>query len=272
MYSLSIFYLAPLQFTWSKYGRQEFLLSSVISLCTGLLLSVFRGIGQEILIPLGLLAGLAALNMLQFNEGWKRLIIASLFCTLGTILVLGITGRDTLITGIISALEGSPEIEELFAAIVPRQGLEQQINFIFDLALRAIVLSSTLSLILGYGLGRALGSGVSSLLRIRLNFPEWFIWVFIVSAIVLMAGEILTIIPLSYIGWNCFLFAALLYFLKGFGILAGLLGKKPFIPALLILAILVPGVNAIFILGLVILGIASIWIPQLNKNTHEEKI
>lgn len=270
MGSLNLLFLIPLHFLASKYGRQEFLFGSGIALTLGLLIEIFRGLSIDILIPLGLLAGLLLLNLAPFKQGWLNLVVALLLSAGGTLLVLLLPGRNALISNLMEFMSASPETQELLSAIIPGTGLEEQVTFIIDILLRSLLLSAALVQLLACFIGRTIARGIRSWSGRRLEFPVWFIWIFIFSILAIMIGETQNILFFAYAGWNCLLLCSLLYFLKGLGILARFVRNKSLLPVLLILAIIIPVANMVFSIGLIILGIASIWIPMLESERKNE--
>ena len=273
---VNMLFLIPLQFVASKRGKQDFLLSSILTLLVGLLFWSLRGRGIDFLIPLGLLFALFVMNSDQLQQGWLRLIIAAALSAAGTMIMLLITGRGEMLSDMLEILRAIPEMQQLLSDIVPGTGLEQQLNFLLDLLFRSVLLSSTLVLLFAYGIGRGIAQGIRSLFQVfvRFTFPEELIWFFIISLVALMLGEALNIPFFIYGGWNCLLLSALLYWIRGLGILIRFAQSRPFLrvalPGLLILVIILPGVNLIFSIGLAVLGISSIWIPKLER-IHERK-
>ena len=274
MGSVNMLFLIPLQFVASKYGKRDFLFSSLLAVLLGLVLWILRRMGTDFFVPLSLLAALFVLNGSMFRlelPVWLRIVLAALLSGGGMAVSLLAIGRSEILTGLVAVLSASPEFVELLAELVPGIELEQQLALFVDILFRLVLMSSTLILLFAYGIGKVLGQRFRSLFQLleRFELPSQLIWFFIISLAVVMFGERLAIPVLIFGGWNCFLLSALLYCIRGLGIFVCFAQSKVFmrgvLPGLLLLIILLPGANVVFAAVFVILGISSIWIPYAEK-------
>ena len=94
------------------------------------------------------------------------------------------------------------------------------------------------------------------------------IWFFSVSLLLVVLSRMAKLEIPEIILWNILIFCAILYFAQGFGILLFLLARPSMPPSLrLLLSILFiimvfsPGINAVLLGGVVLLGIAENWVP-----------
>ena len=126
-----------------------------------------------------------------------------------------------------------------------------------------------ISHVLFFGLSAALSrQSVGNRWSLRV-FHVDFGWIWILSAMLLaiLAGIVFKVEVLEIIGWNGALTALLLYFLQGMGILYHFIahprisrGSRFLLRTLLIVVLFSPGINAIVLAGISLLGIAENWV------------
>jgi hypothetical protein len=100
------------------------------------------------------------------------------------------------------------------------------------------------------------------------HVPQVFIWVLSFSLLAILAGRKWGIVPLEIAAWNGLVICGILYLAQGGGIAAYLVTRAnlpPFMRLLLnfllFLFIISPGINAVLLGGLIVLGIAENWAP-----------
>jgi hypothetical protein len=98
--------------------------------------------------------------------------------------------------------------------------------------------------------------------------PYVFIWALSCSLLAILAGRRWEIEPLEITAWNVLIVCAILYLAQGGGIAAYFITRAnlpPFMRLalnfLLFLMIVSPGINAVLLGGLILLGIAENWAP-----------
>lgn len=100
------------------------------------------------------------------------------------------------------------------------------------------------------------------------HVPSGFIWVLSFSLLAILAGKIGGIAPLEIVAWNGMVICGILYLAQGGGIAAYFIVRanlSPFMRLalnfLLFLLIVSPGINAVLLGCLILLGIAENWAP-----------
>ncbi|WP_010258308.1 hypothetical protein [Treponema primitia] len=113
------------------------------------------------------------------------------------------------------------------------------------------------------------GSLVSFHLR-----PEC-IWALSFSLLAILAGLRLKLTPLEIAGWNVLVLCIILYLTQGGGIVLFFLTRALIPPGMrfvlnlvIFVVILSPGINAVFLVVLVLLGIAENWVPFRAPKTN----
>jgi hypothetical protein len=101
------------------------------------------------------------------------------------------------------------------------------------------------------------------------------IWVLSFSLLVILAGVGLKLAPLEIAGWNILVICAILYLVQGGGIAVFLLTQASIPPGVrfvlnlvILVVILSPGINAILLGVLILLGIAENWVPFRAPKTN----
>ncbi|NLJ10574.1 MAG: hypothetical protein GX438_09585 [Treponema sp.] len=94
-----------------------------------------------------------------------------------------------------------------------------------------------------------------------------WIWVLSLMLLAILGGFVFSIEPLEILGWNGALTAILLYFLQGMGIISHYIdhprlsrGNRFVLRTMLLVLLLSPGINAVVLAGLCLLGIAENWV------------
>lgn len=137
----------------------------------------------------------------------------------------------------------------------------------------------------GLFIGHVVFFGISTAVSRQNTGNRWYvryfhvdfvwIWIFSVMLLGILAGNVFKIPFLEILGWNGALTAMLLYFLQGIGILSYLMVHLPFtrgnrivFRVLFILVMFSPGINAIVLAGITLLGIAENWIPLRRSHLN----
>jgi hypothetical protein len=100
------------------------------------------------------------------------------------------------------------------------------------------------------------------------HVPYIFIWVLSFSFLFILAGKKWGLVPLEITAWNGLVICGILYLIQGGGIGAYFIARANFSPfmrlflnILLVLLIFSPGINAVLLGGIILLGIAENWAP-----------
>ena len=107
------------------------------------------------------------------------------------------------------------------------------------------------------------------------HVPPVTIWMFSGSLLLVVLTSAANILVLEILLWNILAICVILYLAQGFGILQFFLGRlavTPFLRLLLLASFFVllfsPGINAVLLGGVVLLGIAEIWVPLRAPKTN----
>jgi hypothetical protein len=100
------------------------------------------------------------------------------------------------------------------------------------------------------------------------HVPHGFIWALSFSLLAILIGKKWNISPLEIVAWNGVVVCGILYLAQGGGIAAYFITRAALSPFmrlglnfLLLLLIFSPGINAVLLGGLILLGIAENWAP-----------
>jgi hypothetical protein len=165
------------------------------------------------------------------------------------------------------------------ADVVQRSLIEQYINpdvlaeYLNAAALRG---GAAASCFIIFGLSRQLALFVSGLIRrerlggglVFFHAPPPLIWILSASLLGVLGGNALKAAPLEIAAWNILVICIMLYLVQGGGILVFFIFRLPLPPGirfllnvLVCMALVSPGINALLLGALLLLGIAENWAP-----------
>jgi hypothetical protein len=240
--------------------------------------------------PVSLFAG-TLLYYASENRGLRRLyrflISLSAAGVLGLLITVLFEGDSA---AAVHARDSMREQFSLLMSIGQQSGIggmfsAEQADMFFNLTVETVKRSFLLGIALQLGVSIQIAMLIFSRLSGKrerwiasFHVPEQFLWPFLVSWTVVLVSLLTDIGPAGVIGWNVALLTGFVYFLQGCAILLVLLQKKgirisaSLIVMLLLLLLLIPGVNALFMLGVPLLGISEIWIQYrvVNKENTDE--
>jgi hypothetical protein len=105
--------------------------------------------------------------------------------------------------------------------------------------------------------------------------PSGCIWALSLALLIILLGRQLGIAPLEIAAWNVLVVCAMLYLAQGGGIALYFLSRLALPPLMrllvnVLICILVfsPGINAVLLVGLILLGIAENWAPFRAPKTN----
>lgn len=280
---INMLFIVPLQFAAFRQGMKSFGYAFMTSAGIAGVILLIRGLEQPqvsvYFSAAGMLIGLLILNLRRITFGgkesertyriipiWLRILAASVATSAGMTAVLYQFSNGGGWEQLLQLLSGGSSQGDLLNQLMPGMDGEQLLELSKQVIYRSLGLSSLLVLLIGASLGLLLAGGSRILLFLlrRFAMPQLFVWVFIVSLAGLMIAERFAVLPMAYIGWNLFLISGLLYVLQGLGVILRLAQTRPLLrtmlPGLLILGVLLPGLNLIFLGMLALFGISSIWI------------
>lgn len=292
---LSFLYLVPLQVMAKKRGENGLLFSSVLVLAAVLVTAFIhtRGIEDiqlknvliflELVLPVMLVASFYAVNK-QFTQEWRnlyRLLGVTMAVGLVSIPVILIIKQNTnfveyfrnqiamIVEGVTSTLFLQSGIYEegLISSLFRPERIIQTIKAVFFRNyLFSFFLILTLNWRIGVGIARRFFGGTVPRLS-QFILPNKFIWVLLISWAGILADIFFGLKVAGYIVWNIGLIALFLYGLQGIGILRHLLGRaslgrgmQTFFIVMIVFLLIVPGINALILLGIPILGVSEVWI------------
>lgn len=187
------------------------------------------------------------------EQGWRSLfrpqaeMLAALYA--------GASGADEVQRSLVEHYMTADTILDIFHSVALRGGMVVSCVALF-------AASRQLSLILAALVRRKRTGGSLAAFHVR---PEC-IWALSSSLLAIMAGLNFGSVPLEIAGWNILVICAILYLAQGGGIVIFFLGRLP--PGMrfalnlgLVALVLSPGINAVFLGALILLGIAENWAP-----------
>ncbi|GHV17689.1 hypothetical protein FACS189493_5760 [Spirochaetia bacterium] len=215
-------------------------------------------------------------------RGVYRLIAASVAGALALLPLVYTTGDEG---GLVAMVRSQAElVASLYANasgpdVVQRSLLEQYltadliIETIGSVALRGGAVVSCMGL---FFISRQLSLWVTRLVRrvwrggsvALFHVPPGLIWVVSLSLLAVLLGQKADIGPLEIAAWNVLVVGVLLYLAQGVGIASWFFarravprGMRLFISVFLVIMLFSPGINAVILGALALLGIAENWVP-----------
>jgi len=309
LYHLNILlflFLVPLQVLYERRGEQAFTEATVVFAVAIAVIRLLRitlsditqaeGVilGLDLIIPLLLIGGLYAVNILWNYFGRKlftmyaaALIAASIAIPVG----IFISRRPDIIeyfleytkqiTAVMRDSLGSEDITGTSLGIFLEP--KQMIAFIREIISATFVFLYFFLLSAGWWIGHEIGVHTSkqhykSLPAERFFLPENMIWVFLLSWTAIFIDITIGIGFLKYAAWNIGLIQLFLYFIQGMGIINHYLEKRKAVKRHRILFYVIvgifllwPGINLAILIGIPGLGISEIWIAHRKVDNNKEK-
>ncbi len=292
---LSFLYLVPLQIMAKKRGENGLLFSSVLVLAAVLITAIINTrwvedvqlknvlIFLELILPVMLVAALYTVNK-KFTEEWR-----SLYKILGVTLAVGLVSIPVIliikqntkfldyfreqITKIVQSISDSLFLQSgiyeegiVRSLFQPEQIIQTIRAIFFRNFLFSFFVFLTLNWRIGIGIARRFFGGEIPRLH-RFMLPNTFIWVLLISWAGILADIFFGLKIFGYIVWNIGLIALFLYGLQGVGIIRSLLaranlgrGLQTFLTVMILFLLIIPGINALVILGIPIFGVSEVWI------------
>jgi uncharacterized protein YybS (DUF2232 family) len=282
---LAVAFLVPIQYVFSKEGKKEGLLSTLVSLAVVGLGSALRlssldmmqlsFLLQTILPPALLLLALGSVNLLG-GDAWKKLISAAvvLAVVFGFLLQASIGTKEVQesIAAMIAQLLESTGLQGLDVSAIAEAYVAPAVSVIFDCFGAGLWLMLAGSWWIGNRLGalkRASDEGEAQDRKSpSFNVPSWLLWPSIAGWTLLLFvlyGHREGVIAI--VAWNVSLAAVSWYALQGFSVIScffqskGMHRMTGFVPVLLIVLIVLDTKIGLAVAALVpILGVSEVWL------------
>lgn len=282
---LAVAFLVPIQYVFSKEGKKEGLLSTLVSLAVVGLGSALRlssldmmqlsFLLQTILPPALLLLALGSINLLG-GDAWKKLISAAvvLAVVFGFLLQASIGTKEVQesIAAMIAQLLESTGLQGLDVSAIAEAYVAPAVSVIFDCFGAGLWLMLAGSWWIGNRLGalkRASDEGEAQDRKSpSFNVPSWLLWPSIAGWTLLLFvlyGHREGVIAI--VAWNVSLAAVSWYALQGFSVIScffqskGMHRMTGFVPVLLIVLIALDTKIGLAVAALVpILGVSEVWL------------
>ncbi len=284
---LAVAFLVPIQYVFSKEGKKEGLLSTLVSLAVVGLGSALRlssldmmqlsFLLQTILPPALLLLALGSVNLLG-GDAWKKLISAAvvLAVVFGFLLQASIGTKEVQesIAAMIAQLLESTGLQGLDVSAIAEAYVAPAVSVIFDCFGAGLWLMLAGSWWIGNRLGalkRASDEGEAQDRKSpSFNVPSWLLWPSIAGWTLLLFvlyGHREGVIAI--VAWNVSLAAVSWYALQGFSVIScffqskGMHRMTGFVPVLLIVLIVLDTKIGLAVAALVpILGVSEVWLQS----------
>jgi uncharacterized protein YybS (DUF2232 family) len=282
---LAVAFLVPIQYVFSKEGKKEGLLSTLVSLAVVGLGSALRlssldmmqlsFLLQTILPPALLLLALGSVNLLG-GDAWKKLISAAVVLAVifGFLLQASIGTKEVQesIAAMIAQLLESTGLQGLDVSAIAEAYVAPAVSVIFDCFGAGLWLMLAGSWWIGNRLGalkRASDEGEAQDRKSpSFNVPSWLLWPSIAGWTLLLFvlyGHREGVIAI--VAWNVSLAAVSWYALQGFSVIScffqskGMHRMTGFVPVLLIVLIALDTKIGLAVAALVpILGVSEVWL------------
>jgi hypothetical protein len=173
------------------------------------------------------------------------------------------TGADVVARSLTEQYVTAEYIQETLVFVALRGGMVVSCMAIF-------FISRQLALTISFFIRRAKTGGLQTSRGSLITFhsPQRLIWVLSGSLLFILLGRNLKIAPLEIVAWNILVICGILYLAQGGGIVTYFLTHAAmpplmrfFLNLLLIIMIFSPGINAVLLGALILLGIAENWVP-----------
>ena len=287
IFQLSLFFYLftiPVFYMGRKYGWHTSLVLAAVLLAavTVQLVVKMRGFEDSQLkgfiviyglsYPVMLLAGTAVVTVFSGRSLYKMLAATALFAAAGIPAILIFSGNDHVVsflkeqiayvTGIILGNESSLASMDLKSSDL--MNMVKVIAFRDFIAAYFYLLAGCWYLSDLFFAKRQKTGGFSFE---NFDFPDWFVWILIVSLSGVLADHLFTLGWAGYISWNAALIMMLMYGIKGVGLISFLLKKynvtkqkRRSLIMILFILFLIPGLNLVVLLGIPGFGISEIWV------------
>jgi hypothetical protein len=282
---LTFLFAVPVQVAYTRHGDYRGLATAgaavlLILAVHSLQAARFAGTGglsaglivMDVLMPLGILAGLSVFNLARQYPWWLRLLAGSgiallaAFPSLRLIATFDRNGGDSSQLRAMLAMMGVENNWELWADLVRRIVLSS-----IGVALTAGIAANFW---LGNGIVKRTSGTVISLRRVRV--PEQLVWMVIAGLAIIVITWIGAADRVAPIGWNLALVGGFLFAIQGVGIIQHLLHRRGvgsngerWVLTIALIALFIPGMNIVVAGGLPLLGISEVWVDYKRGERYE---
>ncbi len=278
-------FAVPVQYSYTRHGGHRGVLATISAGVLILAVHLFRvvrissAVGApefvvlDVLMPLGMLAGLAVFNVARQYPWWLRLLgggAVALIAAFPSLRVIALLGQ------------GNGELTEQFNSMLNVMGVEHNHEIWVQLVRRIVLSSIGLALTAGIAANWWLGTGIARrsdgavLTLRRARVPDRLVWMVIGGLAVVVATWITGAGRFAPVGWNFLLVGGFLFAIQGIGLIQHLLhlrgvgayGER-WVLTLVLVGLFIPGVNVLVAGALPLLGISELWIDYRRGERYE---
>ncbi len=279
-------FVVPVQYIYTRYSPQK---GSLVAVATAVVIvavhmlqvtrlddvpsEMVRLLFFDSLMPAGLLAGVAVINLNHRHPWWGRLLIGAAVAVLGALPSLRILAL---------AGDGSGPLNDQITAMVEMlgvtQGTDEMIRTIQQVAMNTVGIGMVATLAANWWLGRSIvlrRYGLMQSLRPARVMND-LVWVVIAGLAVVVASEFLETGFVLPLGWNALLVGSFLFGVQGVGLIQHLLrlrggtdrGER-WVPTIVLMLLFIPGINLLVMVGVPLLGMSEVWVDYKRGDEYE---
>lgn len=279
-------FVVPVQYVFTKYGPQKGVVTAAgtaavvvvvhllqVARLESIPADMVRLLFLDSLMPVGLLAGLAVINLNHRHPWWGRLLIGSAVAVLGAVPSLRILAL---------AGEGTGPLSDQISAMVEMLGVtentEQMIRTIQQVAMNTVGIGIVATLAANWWLGRSIvlrRYGLMESLRPARVMND-LVWVVIVGLAIVVGSEFVETGFATPLGWNALLVGSFLFGVQGVGLIqhfvrlrGGTDRGERWVPTVVLMLLFVPGINLLVMLGVPLLGMSEVWVDYRRGEEYE---
>ncbi|MFW5694199.1 MAG: hypothetical protein ACOCYB_03455 [Alkalispirochaeta sp.] len=279
-------FAVPVQYVYTRYGPQKGSVTAVASAVVIVavhLLQVTRleSVPTDMvtlllldsLMPVGLLAGLAAINLNHRHPWWGRLLLGSGVALLGAVPSLRILAQ---------AGDGAGPLSDQISAMVEMLGVtedtDQFVRTIQRVAMNTVGIGIVATLAANWWVGRTIvlrRYGLMQSVRPARVMND-LVWIVIAGLAIVVGSEFVETGFALPVGWNALLVGSFLFGVQGVGLIQHLVrlrgasdrGER-WVPTIVLMLLFIPGINILVMLGVPLLGMSEVWVDYRRGDEYE---
>lgn len=282
----SYLFAVPVQMVFTRFGASRGLLTAAVTGAAVLLSNLFQVSRLEsampevtrlamlqVLTPLGLLAAIALFNGAKQLAWWVRLLAAGAIATVGALPGLRLLAL---------AASGDSPVAGQLESVLRMAGVGESPQLVIEQVRRVVVnvlgLGMTAAVAANWWLGTNLvirREGRMVTLR-RARVADSLVWLVIAGLALVVLSWLGTTGIAAPLGWNAALIGSFLFGIQGLGLVQHLVSRRVENPMVerwiltgVLIALLIPGLNAVIVVALPLFGISEIWINYSRRQGYE---